>query len=452
MSMKKQVLAISALLFALISSEADAADRPNVIVILADDLGRGDYSAFGTHDICTPNIDRLFREGINCENFFANSCVCSPTRAALLTGCYPDRVGVPGVIRDMPEDSWGHLSKNAVLLPTLLHAAGYHTGIVGKWHLGYEPPNRPNDRGFDFFHGFLGDMMDDYHDHRRHGHNFMRRNTETIDPRGHATDLFTQWACEYLDERAKLADQQPFFLYLAYNAPHGPVQPPDDWLEKIRRREPQLSDKRAKLVALIEHLDSGIGRVLEKLDETQLASNTLVILTSDNGGVLGQGANNGPWRSEKTHMYEGGLRVPCAARWPSRIAAGSNTQQLALSMDLFPTVLEAADVTPPEGIDGVCILRQLLGGVATSEPREVYFVRREGGQAYCGMTIEALRRGDWKLVHDSPFAPLELYNLAEDPRETTNLASRERKKLAELSAALRLHVQRGGQVPWQPPQ
>jgi arylsulfatase A-like enzyme len=432
----------------LTASCAESTVPPNIVLILADDLGRGDFSAFGTEDIRTPHIDRVFREGIDCENFFANSCVCSPTRAALLTGCYPDRVGVPGVIRDVPSDSWGYLAEKATLLPKLLGAAGYHTAIIGKWHLGYEPPNRPNDRGFDFFHGFLGDMMDDYYTHLRHGHNFMRRNTETIEPTGHATDLFSQWACDYLAERAA-DDRRPFFLYLAYNAPHGPIQPPPEWLDRVRQREPQISDKRARLVALIEHLDSGVGRVLDKLDETQLARNTLVIFTSDNGGVVADEANNGPWRSGKTHMYEGGLRVPCAVRWPGRISPGTKTEQPALSMDLFPTLLEAVGVAPLDGIDGRSVLPRLLGQAGADNSREVYFVRREGGDMYCGKTIEALRRGGWKLVHDSPFAPPELYDLTGDPRETTNLAAKERKVLSELSAALRLHIQRGGRVPWQ---
>lgn len=437
------------LALALLVGAVHAADRPNVIVILTDDLGRGDYSAFGTDDLRTPHIDRLFHEGIACDHFFANSCVCSPTRAALLTGRYPDRVGVPGVIRDQPEDSWGYLAKDAVFLPELLKAAGYQTAIVGKWHLGYESPNRPNDRGFDFFHGFLGDMMDNYRSHLRHGHNFMRRNTETVSPAGHATDIFTDWACDYLAARAAAQDERPFFLYLAYNAPHGPLQPPDEWLEKVRRREPNLPDKRAKLVALIEHLDHGVGRVLTLLDETGLAKNTLVIFTSDNGGLLDDGANNGPWRSGKTHMYEGGLRVPLAARWPGRISPSTHTAQLALTMDIFPTVLAAAGAPPPDGLDGVSFLPQLFGEMPSAAEREVYFVRREGGIAYGGKTIEALRRGDWKLVQDSPFAPLELYNLANDPLEAVNLAQRERQTFTELAARLRLRVQLGGQTPWQ---
>src|SRR3569623_2087799 len=188
-------------------------DTPNIVVILADDLGRGDYSAFGTRDIRTPNIDRLFREGVTWDNFYASCPVCSPTRAALLSGCYPDRVGVPGVIRDVPKDSWGWLDPRCTLLPSHLQKAGYHSAIVGKWHLGLESPNTPLDRGFDHFHGFLGDMMDDYWTHLRNGHNFMRKEREVITPEGHATDLFTNWACDYLAERSKHAE--PFFLYLA---------------------------------------------------------------------------------------------------------------------------------------------------------------------------------------------------------------------------------------------
>ncbi len=235
----------------------------------------------------------------------------------------------------------------------------------------------PLDRGFDSFHGFLGDMMDDYQTHLRNGKNFMRRDRETISPEGHATDLFTAWAKAYLEERAR--STQPFFLYLAYNAPHGPIQPPAEWLDRVRQREPQMSGKRAGLVALIEHMDSGIGQVLETLDKTGLAKNTLVVFTSDNGGLLDEGANNGPWRSGKTHMYEGGLRVLCAARWPGQIAEGSRTERIGLSMDWFPTVLEAAGLKPPAGIDGVSMLPALRGEKMETLGRDLYFVRREGG-------------------------------------------------------------------------
>lgn len=429
---------------------AESTRRPNVVIILADDLGRGDYSAFGTKDIRTPAIDRLYREGMSFDNFLASSCVCSPTRAALLTGCFPDRVGVPGVIRHRPEDSWGWLSPKAVLLPQVLRPAGYHSAIVGKWHLGLTSPNTPTERGFDFFHGFLGDMMDDYYTHRRGGQNFMRRNQEIIDPQGHATELFTDWACEYLAERA--AAKQPFLLYLAYNAPHDPIQPPPEWIAKVKQREPKMADNRVALVALIEQMDSGIGRVLETLDQLKLADETLVFFTSDNGGVLKNGATNGPYRSEKQHLYDGGLRVPAVARWPGRISAGSHAGSMLVTTDLFATVAEAAGVETPKEIDGISFLPSMLGKPQAEQVRDFYFVRREGGPAYGGKTIEALVRGDWKLIQDSPFQPLELYNLASDPLEMTNVAAKERKTFLELDAALRRHIQRGGQIPWQEPE
>ena len=437
-----------ALVLSLVAIAGAAATKPNIVVILTDDQGRGDYSAFGTKDIRTPHMDRLGREGMTFQNFFANSCVCSPTRAALLTGCYPDRVGVPGVIREeTPADSWGYLLPGATLLPQRLKPAGYHTALIGKWHLGIGAPNTPTERGFDFFHGFLGDMMDDYWTHLRHRHNFMRHNLEVIAPQGHATDVFTGWACDYLAERAKVGG--PFFLYLAYNAPHDPIQPPPEWLAKVKQREPGISEKRVKLVALIEHLDAGIGLVLDTLDRTGLATNTLVIFTSDNGGVLANGANNGPWRGEKQHLYEGGLRVPGLARWPGVIAPGTSTDRLTMTMDIFATACEAAGVTPPQGIDGVSFLPALIGKDQSSPQRDLYFVRREGGPAYGGKTIEALRRGDWKLLQDSPFKPLELYDLKADPQESTDLAAKNRKMFNELSTALRQQIQRAGAVPWQ---
>ncbi|MCX7824957.1 MAG: sulfatase-like hydrolase/transferase [Verrucomicrobiae bacterium] len=442
---------IIAFLIGLAAKQTPAsAAKPNILVILADDLGRGDYSAFGTKDIRTPAIDRLCREGMTFDNFYANSCACSPTRAALLTGRYPDRVGVPGVIRHTPENSWGWLSPRVTLLPQALKRAGYHSALVGKWHLGLESPNTPTERGFDFFHGFLGDMMEDYWTHRRDGQNFMRRNREVIDPQGHATDLFTGWACDYLAERAKSG--KPFFLYLAYNAPHDPIQPPPEWLAKVTAREPGISEQRARLVALIEHMDSGVGQVLDTLDRLKLAENTLVIFTSDNGGALQFGANNGPWRSGKTHVYEGGLRVPGVARWPGRVAPGSRTTRVTLTMDIFATALDAAGLQPPPGTDGLSFLPALLGRCDAEPKRDCYFVLREGGPLFGGKTIEALRRGDWKVVQDRPTSPLELYNLQRDPQETTDLAAKEKTMLRDLSAALRVQIQRGGAVPWQPPE
>ena len=430
------------------SVEPAPGQRPNVVVIMVDDLGYGDLSSYGATDVRTPHIDGLASTGLRFEHFYANSPVCSPSRAALLTGRFPDLVGVPGVIRTNPRESWGYLDPRRPLLPELLRNAGYHTALVGKWHLGLESPNLPHLRGFTHSYAFLGDMMDDFVGHRRHGINYMRSGAEEIDPEGHATDLFTREAVRYV--RGRRPEDAPFFLYLAYNAPHVPVQPPEAWLARVRRREPALDEKRAALVAFIEHMDDGIGQVLQALREAGIAGETLVIFTSDNGGELRAGASNGRLRGTKTEMYEGGIRVPTIAAWPGRIRPGTRSDAVLLSMDLFPTILQAAKVTVADSIDGRSFLDGALGaGAFPPSTRDLVWVRREGGQEQ-GHPAYAIRRGDWKLVHNRPWSPFELFNLREDPAEKNDRAASDPRILGELGAALRLHVQRTGRVPWQP--
>jgi len=449
-------------------------------MILVDDLGYGDLSSYGATDLKTPHIDRLVASGMRFDNFYANCPVCSPTRAALLSGRYPDLVGVPGVIRTHITNNWGYLAPQAVLLPKLLKPAGYHTAIVGKWHLGLASPNTPNERGFDHFHGFLGDMMDDYYNHRRHGNNYMRLNGKEIDPEGHATDLFTQWAIDYIRQRTgkvkrqprgesaegglplfsshrqdagetqgrdALATSEPFFLYLAYNAPHTPIQPPARWLIRVKKREPGMGDKRAKLVALIEHLDDGIGKVIAALKDCEVSENTLVIFTSDNGGQLNVGANNGPLRAGKQDMYEGGIRVPMCAVWPGKITPGSRSDRVALTMDLHPTICEAAGAKVGHTIDGRSILPTLLGKSQPAEDRFLFWVRREGG-GYGGRAYYAARYGNFKLVQNNPYEPMELYNLKDDPQEQKPL-DRRHKMYRRLFNALRNHIIEAGAVPWE---
>ena len=434
----------------LLSAAALRAAPPNVLVILADDLGIGDVSAYRPGaDVLTPHLDRLASEGMRFTRMRANATVCSPTRAALMSGCYADRVGVPGLIRTDPANTWGYFDPKVPTIANYLRGAGYHTAIVGKWNLGLTAPGTPNDRGFHFFHGFLDDMMDSYTTHRRQGHNYMRRNREVVDPAGHATDIFTTWASDYLRERA--AAKTPFFLYLAYNAPHFPMEPPAEWLARVKQRVPGITEKRALSVGLIEHFDDAVGRVLATLKATGLEENTLVFLTSDNGGSLPHAQNNDPWRDGKQSHYDGGLRVPFVARWPGRVAAGATSDYAGLTFDIFATALEVAGVARPPAIDAVSLLPALRGEPPPSEPRELYFVRREGGPAYGGKSYEAIIKGDWKLMQNSPYEPLELYNLKDDPQEKNNLFAKNQKVARELQAALRLHVQRGGATPWQPP-
>ena len=426
------------------------AKLPNILLILADDHGYGDISVHNGPSIQTPNIDRIAAEGTRFTQFYANSSVCSPSRAALMTGRYPDRVGVPGVIRTHPQNNWGYFRQEAITLPAMLKRKNYHTSLIGKWHLGLETENHPIKRGFDHFHGFLGDMMDDYYTHLRHNINYMRNDFDTITPNGHATSLFTDWSVEFI--RAQAQSSQPFFLYLAYNAPHTPIQPPDDWVDRIRQREPDISPQRAKYVALVEHMDAGIGRVLDTLAETDQLSNTLVIYTSDNGGAMQVGANNGPLRGQKGEMYEGGIRVPTCAMWPGHIPAGHVTEQVALLMDLFPTLCEVADVPITHEIEGRSIYPTLQGERQDFSDRILYWLRREGGQQFLGQSQHAVRRGDIKLLHNRPFEPLSLYDLSSDPLETTNAAETQKAIFREMQSLLQAETQKAGGVPWQRPE
>ena len=430
-----------------LNKESKLEEKPNIILILVDDLGYGDLSSYGAKDLQTPNLDSLVASGIRFDNFYANCPVCSPTRASVLTGQYPDMVGVPGVIRTHPHANFGYLASHAVMLPEVLKRAGYNTAIIGKWHLGLETPNTPNERGFDHFHGFLGDMMDDYYSHRRHDINYMRLNDKEIDPEGHATDLFTEWSIDYIKNRAKL--KQPFFLYLSYNAPHTPIQPPEEWLARVKEREGDIEEKRAKLVALIEHLDDGIGKVLQALSELGLTDNTLIIFTSDNGGQINVGASNGALRGGKGEMYEGGIREPMFAVWPGQIEPGSHSSRVALTMDLFPTICETARADFSHEIGGRSILPAMLGEPHTEEDeRFLFWVRREGGPDYGAQACYAARYGDWKLLQNTPFESLELYNLQDDPQEENPLNDKQ-EEYRMLFTALQNHIIKAGALPWQ---
>ncbi len=422
--------------------------KPNILMILVDDLGYGDLGAMGAKDMRTPHIDALYTDGIRFDTFYANCPVCSPTRASLLTGRYPDLVGVPGVIRTHADDSWGFLNPNAVLIPQMLKKADYHTAIVGKWHLGLKSPSTPNERGFDHFHGFLGDMMDDYYTHLRYGNNYMRLNDKEIDPKGHASDLFSDWSADYIKSRAET--DNPFFLYLAYNAPHTPIQPPKDWVTRVREREPQMDAKRVKLVALIEHLDAGIGRVVQALKETGQYNNTLIVFTSDNGGRVDLGANHLHLRGAKQNMYEGGIREPMCAVWKDKIKPGSSGNGVALTMDLFPTFCEAAGVPLTHEIEGKSMLNALLGKEDAGDPdRVIFWVRREGNNRYRGSDYYAARRGPWKLLANNPFEPYVLFNLDDDPSEQHPITDDQHPQYQFLLKALMLHIQKAGRIPWQ---
>jgi len=419
--------------------------KPNILFILADDLGYGDLSIQGGKDIQTPNIDQLFKNGVKFSNFYASCTVCSPTRASLMTGRYADMVGVPGLVRGNKNDNWGYLLPTAVTLPQMLKKAGYQTAIIGKWNLGLETPNLPNERGFEFFHGFLSDMMDDYWIHLREGINYMRLNKTEINPQGHATDIFSDWAIDFIGKKA--SEKEPYFIYLAYNAPHFPIQPPPDWLEKVKKREGNITGKRAKNVALVEHLDYSIGRVIEALKKSGQYENTVIVFSSDNGGHLPSGASNGNLRGGKQDMYEGGLKVPTCMVWAGTIPKGVSTQ-FALTMDLFPTICSIAGVIVTHPIDGIDLMPGLLGkGKEEEDHRMVYFMRREGG-IYGGLCYYAARKGAYKLVQNTPFEEFQLFNIENDPLEKNPLDVN-LEQFKELKYGLSQHIRMAGAIPWE---
>jgi arylsulfatase A-like enzyme len=425
--------------------EEDTPIHPNILLIMVDDLGYGDLSLNGGTDLKTPHIDRLFSQGIRLSEFYANSTVCSPTRAAMLTGCYPDIAGVPGVIRTDENNSWGYFREDLPTLPDMLKKAGYHTALIGKWHLGLESPNNPNDRGFEYFKGFLGDMMDNYWDHLRHGNNYMRFNEQVIQPQGHATEIFSDWAIEYFQSAA--SSSKPFFMFLSYNAPHFPIQPPDEWLQKVVERDENITELRAKNIAFVEHMDHHIGRVTDALEQLGLAENTIIIFTSDNGGSLPHGASNGILRGGKQDMYQGGIKIPAAIVWKGKIKPDSELKNMGLTMDLYPTLCETAGVNIIHHIDGVSLLPAIMNKNDVSDSRTVFFMRREGG-LYNGLIYYAAISGNYKLVQNTPFEPFQLFDIFNDPLETSPLNS-QTPEFKELRIALQQHIKRSGLVPWQ---
>ncbi|MCP4311995.1 MAG: sulfatase-like hydrolase/transferase [Bacteroidetes bacterium] len=430
-----------------ISGQSLTDSKPtNILCILVDDLGYGDLSIQGATDLQTPHIDAIASQGLTFTQFYANSTVCSPSRAALLSGSYPDMVGVPGVIRQNVQNSWGNLSDSAFFIPEALRAKGYHSALIGKWHLGLKSPDTPNEKGFDLFKGFLGDMMDDYWTHRRGGINWMRHNETEIDPEGHATNIFTEWTLEYLLERKN--EVAPFFLYLAYNAPHFPIQPPGEWLDRVLTRKMNISEKRARNVAFIEHLDFNIGRVMQCLKETGLDKNTLVVFTSDNGGALRYAQSNGDLRGGKQDMFEGGIRVPTFFYWKNKIEAGTKTDNFAMLMDLFPTFCEIAGASVPENIDGTSILPTLLGKEQNTANRYVYWVRREGG-SYGGQAYYAARYQDYKILQNTPYEPIQVFNIGKDPYEKNPLKTSDLDSFQQIRSQLQEHIRKAGATPWQ---
>jgi len=439
---------------------ASAASPPNIVVLLADDLGWNDVGYHGA-PIETPNIDRLAREGVELDRFYVQP-ICTPTRASLLTGRSPLRAGlVFGVIR--PWDYFG-LPGSEHLLPETLRAAGYQTAIVGKWHLGHSHMQQtPTRRGFDHFYGHLLGALD-YYEHSRLGGIDWQRNDETLYEKGYSTDLLGEEAARIIAERDPA---KPLFLYVPFNAPHSPMQAPKELVERYRgiSSEPNLrahaefiervaarlgisidqaqgildpagDAPRSVFAGMVHSLDLAIGRILAALDTAGIAQDTLVLFFSDNGGHISLGASNTPLRGEKSTVFEGGIRVPAAVRWPAGLGGGRRVSQTITAMDVFPTLVAAAGVAAHNALpfDGVDRWSQIQGA-APEAPGEIFF----GVNGVVGRQ-EALRYQRWKLVRTLGFEGdtprVMLFDVEGDPREQIDLASQQPERAADLLARL----------------
>ncbi len=399
--------------------------NPNVIIILTDDQGYGDVGFNGCTDIPTPNIDRIAKNGVVFRNAYVSYSVCAPSRAGLITGRYQDRFGYSRNPLYRPFDPEIGLSLNEQMLPDLLQQSGYNTMAIGKWHLGVHEQFRPWKRGFNEFFGFLGGghryfpeeyiiaNQDSAKNEEQSYRTKLIRNQTAVEESEYITDAFSREAVSYI-ERNK---DQPFFLYLAYNAPHGPLQATPKYLERFT----QIKDaKRRTYAAMVSAVDDGVGLILDKLQQSGLAENTIVIFLSDNGGPENVNASdNGPLRGGKGSLFEGGIRVPFAIQWPQQIKANTEYDQSIISLDIFATV--AANVQgiakPKNALDGVDLL-PFLNGTKKGSPHEFLFWRQFDQKNYAVIHQSGLKE---LILKDTN---INLYNLKTDIGEVVNVAEK----------------------------
>jgi arylsulfatase A-like enzyme len=409
------------------------AAKPNVLVIVADDLGYNDVGFQGSKEIPTPHLDKLAARGLRCTNGYVSHPFCSPTRAGIMTGRYQHRFGHENNPAWLPQSTTAGLSLNETTFPSLMQKAGYTTGAVGKWHLGAHPQFHPNKRGFDEYFGALGGGHV-YFPGDKGGPEYqipLNRNGKDEPQTKYLTDHFGEEAAAFVSRHA--GETKPWMLYLAFNAPHTPLQAPKEWIEKFS----SIADKNRQVyAAMVAAMDAAIGGVLAKLDETKQTENTLIYFVSDNGGPhlsargLTNFTDNTPLRGAKGAVYEGGMRVPFLVSWPAKIKPGTYNQPV-IALDFLPTSLaaaESADLTP-KNLDGVNLLPFLTGEKAGA-PHETLFWRSGGPGGN-----NAVRRGSMKLVRLGKAEP-ELYDLAADVGETKNLAAQKPEVVKELAAAI----------------
>ena len=398
------------------------ARKPNIILILADDMGYGDAGCYGGKHLQTPAIDTLADRGLRFTDFHSNAPVCSPTRAALLTGCYQQRCGIEGVISAKNHREKG-LSLENVTFADLLKTAGYRTAVFGKWHLGYEPRFNPRYQGFDEFVGFVSGNID-YHSHiDQAGVEDWWQDVELIPEEGYSTDLVTSHGLSFI-QRHK---DKPFCLYLAHECPHYPYQGPNDPADRtVGKPEPILGrrkDRTAAYKEMMESMDTSIDRIVRKINSLDLEKETFIFFCSDNGPT-GPGSS-GPLKGKKGSLWEGGHRVPGIAYWPSKIRPGTVTNETALTMDLLPTLASLAGLSPPTTLklDGVDLLPLMVGEKPLSERSLFWRFKND-----C-----AIRKGPWKLINGESQS---LFHLDDDISETTNIIRKEQERGKSLEQKL----------------
>lgn len=441
MPVARRFIAFGALLLLAACRASPAPSRggrpPNIVLIVADDLGYRDLGSFGGTAIRTPHLDRMAAEGLRLTSFYVTASVCTPSRGSLLTGRYPHRNGLYEMIRnDMvnyghrftaeeyarsPEMTLG-MDLREVMVSQSLRDAGYATGVVGKWDGGRARRYLPLQRGFDFYYGFANTGID-YYTHERYGIPSMFRGNDPVREPGYATDLFRREAVRFVRQNAA----RPFFLYFAPNAPHASSN-----FEKLRWQAPEElvrlygdppGTNETLYRASVTALDAAVGEILRTVRDLGLDAETLVLFMSDNGGS--GPASNGELRGKKGHLFEGGVRVPLIARWPGRVPAGRASDAFASALDLFPTFLALAGAPPPRGVvlDGFDLTGVLLEG--RPSPRERHFWEWRGARA--------ARVGEWKWVDSKSGGGL--FDLGSDLEEKNDLSARRPDVLARLQEA-----------------
>lgn len=401
--------------------------RPNLLFLLADDLGYGDLASYGAPDVRTPNIDGIGARGMRFTHAYANAPECSPTRCAFMTGRYQQRVGGlecaigVGNVGRYDEAEWlagrGELGLpvSETSIARMLKDAGYDTCLSGKWHLGYLDKFSPNRHGFDEYFGIIGGNAD-YFTHREEGGApVLYHNSEKIERKGYTTDLIGEHAVGWLKQRGR----RPFFHYVAFTAPHMPIQAPDE-RGKINNKD------RGTYVKMINRMDDMVGAILAQIDKMGAAENTFVVFMSDNGGT--GPARNAPLRGHKGLTFEGGIRVPCMTRWPGVIPAGRTTRQVAITMDWTATFLHAAGVAPRRKLDGIDLM-PVLSGKQQPSPRTLFFrYKRMQNRRW------AVIDGDLKYVRDN--GEEMVFDLAADESEEHDLIAQRRDDARRLSGKL----------------